>query len=91
MVDSGMAHAKEYFPELLLPVSLSPRKYWNKNEDVPSSELEALMSISFLTALAFSGNWETGGSGGGASLCWEQLNHTEDIQPNNTRKLGWVP
>ena len=25
MVDSGRAHAKEYFPELLLPVSLSPR------------------------------------------------------------------
>ena len=25
MVDSGMAHAKEYFPELLLPVSLSPQ------------------------------------------------------------------
>ena len=24
MVDSGRAHAKEYFPELLLPVSLSP-------------------------------------------------------------------
>ena len=24
MVDSGKAHAKEYFPELLLPVSLSP-------------------------------------------------------------------
>ena len=23
MVDSGSAHAKEYFPELLLPVSLS--------------------------------------------------------------------
>ena len=25
MADSGRAHAKEYFPELLLPVSLSPR------------------------------------------------------------------
>ena len=25
MVDSGRAHAKEYFPELLLPVSLSPQ------------------------------------------------------------------
>ena len=25
MADSGTAHAKEYFPELLLPVSLSPR------------------------------------------------------------------
>ena len=25
MVDSGRAYAKEYFPELLLPVSLSPR------------------------------------------------------------------
>ena len=24
-VDSGRLHAKEYFPELLLPVSLSPR------------------------------------------------------------------
>ena len=24
MTDSGRAHAKEYFPELLLPVSLSP-------------------------------------------------------------------
>ena len=24
MVDSGKAHSKEYFPELLLPVSLSP-------------------------------------------------------------------
>ena len=48
------------------------RNYWNKNEDVPSSELEALMShllpdISFLTALACSGNWETGGSAGGKS------------------------
>ena len=25
MADSGRAHAKEYFPELLLPVFLSPR------------------------------------------------------------------
>ena len=25
MTDSGRAHAKEYFSELLLPVSLSPR------------------------------------------------------------------
>ena len=25
MTDSGRAHAKEYFPELLLPVSLFPR------------------------------------------------------------------
>ena len=25
MVNSGRVHAKEYFPELLLPVSLSPR------------------------------------------------------------------
>ena len=23
-----------------------------------------------------------------APLCWEQLNHTKDSQPNNTRKLG---
>ena len=28
MTDSGRAHAKEYFPELLLPMSLSPR--WNR-------------------------------------------------------------
>ena len=26
-----------------------------------------------------------------APLCWEQLNHTNDNQPKNTRKLGWVP
>ena len=26
MVDSGRAHAKDYFPELLLPVSLSPHE-----------------------------------------------------------------
>ena len=23
-------------------------------------------------------------------LCWEQLNHTKDNPPNNSRKLGWV-
>ena len=26
MADSGRAHAKEYFPEVLLPVSLSPQE-----------------------------------------------------------------
>ena len=26
-----------------------------------------------------------------ASLCWGQLNHTKNNQPNYTRKLGWVP
>ena len=26
-----------------------------------------------------------------APLCWDQLNHTKDNQPNNFRKFGWVP
>ena len=24
-------------------------------------------------------------------LCWEQLNHTKDNKPSNSKKLGWVP
>ena len=24
------------------------------------------------------------------TLCWKQIDHTKDNQPNNFRKLGWV-